>query len=591
MSPTYTSAKKNWLLSGAVLLVLVLGGLITGIYFLNRSQNLGGKAAPTTTLSLTTSQSTANVGETISVAVTAQTGTNVVRALDVELKYDPHTLQLLDLTKSDWLNAAAEANKTIDQTTGIGSLSLIIPPTANPNFVSGNGTALIATFKVLSASPQTRVTFNTAKTTVGAANERQNVVISYADLNLTTTETNTIPQESGDFFAYTYDSCIGTNSDGHSTYIVWNKNKFPNVAFIDVSERADFGNSANKAPTNVQELQNGFVITDATNFRHVDGGKELFTFSPDKTYYFRLFFSNQHSATTTYRGNACGGAGGISYKACNESCNSQTECGPDLVCDNNRCRRSANLGDDQCRLPPDKGLQRSCNAYCANDGECSSGLKCWWNQCREPKNLNDAACKLPAPKPTTKPVDSTQTKGGVSTGTTSPKPSVTAKPTIAPTGKVSSGSTKATTSATVKIDVTKVPTKAAAVRDFPEAKPTVVPETATSSPLSWVPAVLAIVFIAVLVIMFGPKVLAAFSQQGKAPLVPPTRPTAATPTGAQHQPTALRPVQPNQTTATGTPAKPSFGKPLNSGVPLMSDTTTVKPTTPQKPPNSSVPKT
>ncbi len=181
--------QRHHFLSIFLTLIAVVGlsaiGLFVSRQLVGQTQNLNSKAAPATTLSLTTSQPQPKVGTTFTVNVEANTGTNVVKALDINLQYDHNVLQLIDMTKGSWLNQAREVVKTIDQSNGSGFFGLVILPTANPAYVTGKGTAMTATFKALSSTNQTTISFNTPHTLAAAAKERQNVVSSYANLNVT----------------------------------------------------------------------------------------------------------------------------------------------------------------------------------------------------------------------------------------------------------------------------------------------------------------------------------------------------------------------------------------------------------------------
>lgn len=186
--PAYHKRQRHHLLGIFLTVFAAVGLSAIGIFvsrqLVSQTQDLNSKAAPTTTLSLTTSQAQPKVGETFTVNIEANTGTNVVKALDINLEYDQNVLQLLDMTKGSWLSQAREVVKTIDHSNGTGLFGLVILPTANPAFVTGKGTAMTATFKALSSASQTTIAFNTPNTLAAAANERQNVVSSYANVSV-----------------------------------------------------------------------------------------------------------------------------------------------------------------------------------------------------------------------------------------------------------------------------------------------------------------------------------------------------------------------------------------------------------------------
>ncbi len=198
-------------------------------------------------------------------------------------------------------------------------------------------------------------------------------------------------------YPYTYEACWDTRSEGGSSYVVWNKTSTPNVTAIDVSVYSDFREFAHKDVTGATSpLAPDHLVTDMTNFRTVSDGKNtLFSFYPDTAYYFRLY-NGQHSNSIRYFVPKCAGVGGVDYKQCNETCQSNAECATNLTCSNGQCRRAGNTGSTACVVPPDNGLNRSCNDYCADNRECGSGLTCFWNRCRNPKNANDTSCRTPS---------------------------------------------------------------------------------------------------------------------------------------------------------------------------------------------------
>ncbi len=217
-----------------------------------------------------------------------------------------------------------------------------------------------------------------------------------------------------DFSLYTYEACWYDRTIGNSTYVLWNKNRYPNVTAIDVSIYSDFRDFANKEVSGgTSTLGDSYLVTDSTNFRtYSDGKKTLYSFYPEVNYYFRLW-NGKHSSVVRFFIPKCAGVGGVSYKQCNESCSSNTECAPNLTCSNNQCRRAGNVDSTSCVLAPDKGLNRSCNEYCADSRECTAGLSCYWNRCRNPKNQPDTSCKAPAKKSVYRVIESySNEKGG-----------------------------------------------------------------------------------------------------------------------------------------------------------------------------------
>lgn len=100
--------------------------------------------------------------------------------------------------------------------------------------------------------------------------------------------------------------------------------------------------------------------------------------------------NNSFEKTFTYVG-----TGGVTYRSCNESCSSNSECGTNYRCYQNRCRLVTNVSDSTCSTTTSSGLQRRCNEYCADSRECASGFTCFYNKCRLPENPDEASCVAP----------------------------------------------------------------------------------------------------------------------------------------------------------------------------------------------------
>jgi len=393
------SAKNRWLVGlGVIGLITAVIGLAVTLQLSRQGQDLGKKAAPATTLTLQTSDTSVTLNQVFSVNINTDTGANVVKALDISLTYDPTVLQLQDVTKGTWLEKSTVAIKKIDQTKGEALIGLVIYPTEQPNYVTGTGTSAVATFKALKASPSTSIKFDRTFSVAGAANEHQNVVSNYNDLILSVAEELGPPIDTeANFIVYTYEACLPQNSDGKATIILWQPETFTTATAIDVSTQSNFASYASKSTTGATTTSSGWLTTNGTGFRAnglADG--QLFVFNPAVSYYFRLHYgSNAVSGVITYQATACAATGGTTNKQCNESCASNSECATNLICSNNKCRRDGNTGNESCVLPPDNGIHRSCNEYCSNTGECGSNYVCWYNQCRNPKDTTQANCKIP----------------------------------------------------------------------------------------------------------------------------------------------------------------------------------------------------
>lgn len=386
-------------------MVVVLVGLAAGMSLLNQNQNLGSKAAPATTLGMTTATTTLNPNQIFTVNIEAKTNANLVKAIDLSLHYDKTALEMVKLEKGAFAAPAQELINSINAAAGMASYTVIMPTNANPPYLNGQGVVAKATFKALKVTDSTKISFSPDETTVGAQNESTDAVSLHTDLTLKITDgtpapTPTTIPSNAEFFIYSYEACLNSGSNGDSTYIVWNVNRYPNIKSIDISLNANFSEFANKDVASPKALPNGFAMTDGTNFRWFNSNKGLLRFEPDTTYYVRMFYDNRHSAVATYNVPKCAGRGGSTYKQCNESCTNNDECAANLYCYNSQCRRINNPDNNSCVLPPDQGIKRGCNEYCSDNNECASGLSCWYNRCRVPEKTSDTSCST-WNKPTT----------------------------------------------------------------------------------------------------------------------------------------------------------------------------------------------
>ncbi|MBD3250360.1 MAG: hypothetical protein GF381_02205 [Candidatus Pacebacteria bacterium] len=192
-----------------------------------------------------------------------------------------------------------------------------------------------------------------------------------------------------DLLFASYEACWYKPSDGHSTYIAWLTDSYPEVGWVDISPERDFSSLANKDVSNAT-TQAGYGITTAQGFEWTDGRGSLELY-PDQTYYARLYYRTdpdqdfQHSRSASFRINQCAGDPNVAYQQCNQACTDNHDCASNLFCDDGRCRLAADPTDEDCFIP---GQAKSCAQWCADDRECGSGLTCWYNYCRNPKNID-----------------------------------------------------------------------------------------------------------------------------------------------------------------------------------------------------------
>ena len=156
-------------------LVVIIFVLITllavpaTVYLATHQQELRKKAAPATTLSLTPATTTANVGDTFSLEVVLDPGSNQVIATDIELIYDPDVLEAQIITNSTLLPNVLTAG-----TVSRGTASITVGSTNTQSPVTTRGTIAVVRFKALAPSTSGPVSVRFAQNTfVGGLGEGQ----------------------------------------------------------------------------------------------------------------------------------------------------------------------------------------------------------------------------------------------------------------------------------------------------------------------------------------------------------------------------------------------------------------------------------
>lgn len=203
------------------------------------------------------------------------------------------------------------------------------------------------------------------------------------------------------FYLYTFETCFNYPNKGEDLYILWHEEQYPDIAWVDVSNDANFGSYYHKSTKDAYE-ENDFMIMNAAGFVGATADVEgrALSFQPDKTYYFRLYDDEQErfiSSVRYYMG-FCSGAQSA-YLNCNDRCGEGTDnperaCAEGLSCVEGQCRLTNNPTNEWCLDQPGIGMaNRGCDAYCANDGDCAPTLDCYWNHCRLLSNLSDNQCQ------------------------------------------------------------------------------------------------------------------------------------------------------------------------------------------------------
>ncbi len=164
------------------------------------------QAAAETTLSFSPSSVSKTVGDTFTVNIDINTGTNKVQALDLVFTFDKSKVEVTGIATGALTSDFNEITKTIDNTNGKVTYSLGAKPGAT-TVVSGTGTIAVVSMKALAAGTSTQA-WNTSAIIIAAQNESASVfksgssgtvTISAGSGGTTTTPTPTEPPTGGDY--------------------------------------------------------------------------------------------------------------------------------------------------------------------------------------------------------------------------------------------------------------------------------------------------------------------------------------------------------------------------------------------------------
>jgi len=247
------------------------------------------------------------------------------------------------------------------------------------------------------------------------------------ELSRTCTDSSVVKAEDRYFYLDIKSACLNQPTTGQDIYVLWNKDKYKDVTWIDVSSSPEFNDFYHKkVDGNIDQTIGSYLAVRGDNFSHAAGNKAPLSFEPNRSYFFRLYSKDgdKHIVGPRMYLTYCSGDQS-SYKNCNDRCDASSDqsksCASGMTCYEGACRNTSNPTNSSCLATPGiASNDRSCNQYCANNNDCSAGLSCFWNHCRLPSNLESTSCsKLVATVATTTTntvvVNSSQvtTKGGV----------------------------------------------------------------------------------------------------------------------------------------------------------------------------------
>lgn len=173
------------IVSGLILIV----GLIVGLIVVRQQQELRQKAAPATTMSLSPSQITKNVGDEFSIDAVVDTGANSIQLVQIELSFDPTKVKPLSFTNSaTFPNIISSETFTTD---GKAQISVGTASIAQP--FTGQATAATIRFQALQATDAPITLSYTAQTFVGSIAEgRVNSLVGTTPANITISGSGTV---------------------------------------------------------------------------------------------------------------------------------------------------------------------------------------------------------------------------------------------------------------------------------------------------------------------------------------------------------------------------------------------------------------
>lgn len=183
---------------GFIIFVVVAFSIIAGVILVNQKQFFTEKAAPTTNLTFSPASLNVMKGQSFTTDVKVSTGTNSITGVDIEILYNPATIQLTQLVPtavlSNFTNIATGQviKNEINNTTGNARFIAYV---INKNLgVTGQQNILAISGTVAStAAPATYQINYGGLTSIAALNESQNAILSKSPLSITVTSPTPIP--------------------------------------------------------------------------------------------------------------------------------------------------------------------------------------------------------------------------------------------------------------------------------------------------------------------------------------------------------------------------------------------------------------
>lgn len=171
--------------------VVLSGGVVAGILLVNQNQDIREKAAPSTSLSFVPSSMTKNPGQSITLAINANTGENLITGVDVEVSFDPNVIHLTQMSPNPSISDLSTIikNGVIDNTLGKARFAAFTVDKTKA--VSGNLSLVTLTGNIVSGASSGSTTLQfTSSTSLSAVDEGQNVIINSQPATITVSSGN-----------------------------------------------------------------------------------------------------------------------------------------------------------------------------------------------------------------------------------------------------------------------------------------------------------------------------------------------------------------------------------------------------------------
>jgi len=139
-------------------------------------------AAAESTLSFSPSDTTPTVGDTFTVNVNINSGTNEVTGVELHLTFDESKIEAQSITEGTFFTNPNTTTPSISNTNGTISYTLLVPPGGTG--VTGTGTVAVITFKAIAAG-NVSLTFSSQTLVTAAGESGVNVLASSPSKTIT----------------------------------------------------------------------------------------------------------------------------------------------------------------------------------------------------------------------------------------------------------------------------------------------------------------------------------------------------------------------------------------------------------------------